>query len=220
MIRRSARHAPWRLRALKYLGRSAANVARPPRETLIAQHARGHSFLDVGCMWSVDGALCFAAEDAGATAVTGIDVMGETLAFQAERERRASKVRFVQGDLHDPATVAAAGPHDVVWCSGVIYHAPHPMLTLERLRELTDSTLLLATETIPEIRRRPRATVFAPAPGANPAHSEPFDPARGYVNWWWGLTPSAVLAMVEAAGFAVREQFRTEWHLTVVGTRR
>ncbi|MEJ7785327.1 MAG: class I SAM-dependent methyltransferase [Solirubrobacteraceae bacterium] len=192
----------------------------PPREELIAQHVAGRSFLDVGCMWSVDGALSFAAEDAGATAVTGLDVMGETPAFRTEHERRGSTVRFVQGDLHDEATIAAAGPHEVVWCSGVIYHAPHPVLTLERLRALTTRTLLLATETIPEIRRHPRATVFAPEPGSHPAHTEPFDPARGYVNWWWGLTPSAVLAMVEAAGFAVVEEHRTDWHLTVVGTPR
>lgn len=202
------------------MSRSSANVDRPPREELIARHARGRSFLDVGCMWSVDGALCFAAEDAGATAVTGMDVMGATPRFEAERERRGSEVRFVQADLHDPASVEAAGPHEVVWCSGVIYHAPHPILTLERLRALSTHTLLLATETIPEIRRHPRAAVFAPAPGSHPAHSELFDPAHGYASWWWGLTPSAVLAMVEAAGFEVVEQFRTDWHLTVVGTPR
>lgn len=202
------------------MGRRDTHVKQPPRESLIAEHARGRSFLDVGCMWSVDGALCFAAEEAGATAVTGVDVMGETERFRAERERRGSRVRFVQGDLHDPAVVAAAGPHDVVWCSGVIYHAPHPMLTLERLRELTTHTLLLATETIPELRRRPRAAIFAPEPSSHPTHTEAFDPAQGYGNWWWGLTPSATVAMVEAAGFAVRKQFRTKWHLTIVGARR
>lgn len=192
----------------------------PPREDLIAAHARGRSFLDVGCMWSVDGALCFAAHDAGATAVTGVDVMGATEAFTAANEQRGAPVRFVQGDLHDPETIEAAGPHDVVWCSGVIYHAPHPLLTLERLRALTTQTLLLATETIPEIRRHPRAVVFAPEPGSHPAHTAPFDPAQGYVGWWWGLTPSAVVAMVDAAGFEVTEQVRTRWHLTVVATPR
>lgn len=165
-------------------------------------------------MWSVDGALCFTAEEAGATAVTGVDVMAASERFEAERSRRGSRVAFVQGDLHDPAL--AVEPHDVVWCSGVIYHAPHPLLTLERLRALTRETLLLATETVPEVRRRPRAMLFAPEPGSHPAHTEPFDPARGYVNWYWGLTPSAVVALVEAAGFAVRAEHRTDWHLTLV----
>jgi 2-polyprenyl-3-methyl-5-hydroxy-6-metoxy-1,4-benzoquinol methylase len=190
----------------------------PPREDLIAEHAPGRSFLDVGCMWSVDGALCFAAEDAGASTVTGVDVMAASERFEAERERRGSAVAFVQGDLHDPALPVA--PHEVVWCSGLIYHAPHPLLSLERLRALTTGTLLLATETIPEVRRRPRSAVFAPEPGSHPAHTVAFDPAQGYGNWYWGLTPSAVVAMVEAAGFAVGEQYRTKWHLTVVGTPR
>ena len=171
-------------------------------------------------MWSVDGALCFAAQDAGAGAVTGIDVMGPTPRFAAERERRGAAVRFVQGDVHDAAVVAEVGVHDVVWCSGVLYHAPHPLLTLERLRALTGRTLLLATEVVREVRGRPRAAVFAPAPGSHPAHTEPFDPARGYVGWWWGLTPSAVLAMVEASGFAVAAEHRTRTHLTVVCTPR
>jgi hypothetical protein len=107
--------------------------------------------------------------------------------------------------------------HDVVWCSGVLYHAPHPILTLQRLRELTGQTLLLATETLPEVPGLRRAAVFAPAPGSHPAHTEPFDPRAGYGPWWWGLTPSAVIAMVQAAGFVVRETHRTPLHLTVVG---
>ena len=111
-------------------------------------------------------------------------------------------------------------PHEVVWCSGLIYHAPHPLLSLERLRALTGEALLLATETIPEVRRRPRTAIFAPDPGSHPAHTEAFDPAKGYGNWYWGLTPSAVVSLAEAAGFAAGEQFRTRWHLTVVLTPR
>jgi len=191
-------------------------AAQPPREELVRAHARGRTFLDAGCMWSVDGALCFAAEDAGATAVTGLDVMAPTPRFEREHARRGSSVRFVRGDLHDAAL--AIEPHDVVWCSGVLYHAPHPLLTLERLRALTRQRLLLATEVVREVRGRPRAALFAPDPGTHPAHTEAFNPARGYANWYWGLTPSAVLAMVAAAGFTVDEQVRTRWHLTVVGT--
>ena len=55
-------------------------------------------------------------------------------AFESERAHRGCRMRFIQGDLHDQAVMARVGPHDVVWCSGVIYHAPHPLLTLERLR--------------------------------------------------------------------------------------
>jgi len=94
------------------------------REAIVREYARGRSWLDVGCMWNIHGRLCFIAEEAGATAVTGVDVIGETPEFQAERTRRGSSVRVVQGDLHEPSVLAAAGSHDVVWCSGVLYHAP------------------------------------------------------------------------------------------------
>ena len=181
----------------------------PPREELVARFAPGRSFLDVGAMWSVDGAIAFAARDAGATRVTALDIMGPTPAFT----ERQGDVRFVQGDIHDPQTVAEAGVHDVVWCSGVIYHAPHPVLTLQRLREVTGQTLLLATETI---RRRGRTAVFDPDPRMHPALRERLDPQGGYRGWWWGLSPGAVIAMAEATGFRVLEDHKLRHHLTLV----
>lgn len=209
------------------LGRTLSAVARvrarmssatPPREALIARHVAGRSFVDVGCMWSVHGALCFAAEDAGAASVTGVDVMGPTARFSAELERRGSKVRFVQGDMHEPATIAQIGPQDVVWCSGVLYHAPHPLLTLERLRELTRGTLLLATETIAETPGRPDTCVIAPTTVEHP-NAEPADrPGAGYGPWYWGISPSALRTMLTLSGFAVVEEHRTPFHVTVVAT--
>jgi len=79
-----------------------------------------------------------------------MDIMGPTPQYEAEYARRGSNMRFVQGDLHDEVALAGLGEHDVVWCSGVLYHAPHPLLTLERLRSVTGETLILATETLPE----------------------------------------------------------------------
>jgi hypothetical protein len=207
------------------LGRSLTAVARlrarlgsaaPPREELIARHVAGRSFVDVGCMWTIDGALCFAAEDAGAAAVTGVDVMARSERFDAELRRRDSQVRFVQGDLHDPATVAAIGVHDVVWCSGVLYHAPHPLLTLEHLRALTGQTLLLATETVAETPGRRNTCVIAPDRDEHPNAEPPAGPGAGYGPWYWGISPSALRSMLMLSGFAVVEEFRTPFHVTVV----
>ncbi len=200
--------------------RQRLSRGEPPREAFVAEHAAGRSFADVGCMWQVDGGIAFAAEDAAATRVSGMDLMGRTPAFDAEHARRDSKVRFVQGDLHDEAALERLGVHDVVWCSGVLYHAPHPLLTLERLASVTGQTLLLATETLPERRFAKNVCVFAPEPGVHPTHTEPFDPARGYVNWYWGITPSALRAMLGATGFSVEEEHRTAFHATVVAHRR
>jgi trans-aconitate methyltransferase len=190
--------------------------ATPPREELIARHVKGRSFVDIGCMWTIHGALCFAAEDAGAARVTGVDVMGASDEFSAEQRRRSSKVRFVQGDVHDPATVAAIGRHDVVWCSGVLYHAPHPLLTLERLRELTGATLLLATETVAETPGRRGTIIVAPGADEHP-HAEPArGPNAGYGPWYWGIAPSALRTMLTLSGFQIVEEHRTPFHMTVV----
>lgn len=209
---------PAQARGLSAIARMRTRLgsAHPPREELIARHVSGRSFADVGCMWSVDGALCFAAEDAGATAVTGVDLMGETERFASERARRGSAVRFVQGDLHDPATVGGVGRHDVVWCSGVIYHAPHPLLTLQRLRELTTQTLLLATETIPETPGRPGTCVFAPMRADHPNAEPPRRGHSGYAPWYWGIAPSALRRMLSATGWEIAEEHATPLHLTVV----
>ena len=207
------------------LGRSLTAAARlrarigsatPPREELIARHVKGLSFVDVGCMWTIHGALCFAAEDAGAARVTGVDVMGASDEFTAELRRRDSKMRFVQGDVHDPATVATIGRHDVVWCSGVLYHAPHPLLTLERLRELTGRTLLLATETIAETPGRRGTIIIAPGSSEHP-HAEPArGPNAGYGPWYWGIAPSALRTMLTLTGFQIVEEHRTPLHVTIV----
>ncbi len=196
--------------------RSRVGSATPPREELIARHVAGRSFVDVGCMWTIHGALCFAAEDAGASSVTGVDVMAPTERFDAELRRRDSKVRFLQGDIHDPGTIAAIGRHDVVWCSGVLYHAPHPLLTLERLRDLTAQTLLLATETVPETPGRRGTCVIAPGPEEHPNAEPPAGPGAGYGPWYWGISPSALRSMLTLSGFNIVDEYRTPFHVTVV----
>ena len=176
------------------------------------RHAAGRTFCDVGCMWKVNGRIAFVAEEAGATAVTGVDVMAATPEFEAERARRSSSVRFVRGDLHDPATIADVGPHEVVWCSGVLYHAPNPVLTLQRLRELTTELLILQTMTLPELPGVRQGLVFYPGV-PNPRQYARWgeDAARSlrlpepgedpYAPWWWGISRSALAAMLRAARF-------------------
>jgi hypothetical protein len=221
---------PW-----SWLGRSRQRSVRrraAPREDLIRRFAAGRSFLDVGAMWSVHGALAFLAEESGASTVTAVDVMAPTREYEAEHRRRGSAVRFVRGDLHDETLVEAVGPHEVVWCSGLLYHAPHPLLTLERLRALTAETLILATETIPEVPGLSQACVFFPGlrdadravhAAARPhgvAHGihTPFPPGQGFSAWWWGMSRSAVRGMLTASGFRIDEEHGGPLHATFVAT--
>ena len=208
--------------ALSSLFRRRTGASRPdPRDLplrLIDRHAPGHTFFDVGCMWKIHGGYAFRAADAGAVRVVGVDVMAATPEFLARNAARARPIEFVQADVNDPALPARVGRADVVFCGGVLYHVPNPVLTLERLRALATGTLILSSMTIPE-RDLPQAAVYVPflpdagrrtlaARVAGPSKiglDTPFDGAVDYSNWFWLLTPSAIAAMLRTAGFAVLE---------------
>ncbi len=192
-------------------------------EELLRRHVEGRSFADIGAMWEMHGRMAFVGEEAGAGTVTAVDAMDPTPEYLAEHERRGSRVRFVQGDLHDPVTVEEIGAHDFVWCSGVIYHSPNPYLLIEHLRRITSRLLYLGTEIVPEVPGFDQACIFYPglsersrrAYGSahGSAHdaigvNSPFDdtPGLGYANYWWGITPSALRAMLATARFEIVEE--------------
>ncbi len=196
------------------LGPEIGNYHRLPE--YIRSLAPGRSFVDVGCMWGVNGEYAFLAEEAGATEVKGIDVFGPTPEFEAERAARGSRVEFVLGDATDPATIEQVGPTDVVFCAGVLYHHPSPFDLVLALRLMCRETLLLRSFTIPEMPGTRNMAVYWPhlpaserrmwqMPGLDcqMAISGPFDAADGYGNWFWGLTPSCVSGLLETAGFEV-----------------
>jgi hypothetical protein len=213
---------------------SAARLARRPRleldfperrRRLVAELAPGRSFVDVGGMWNAHGEIAFAAEEAGAERVVLFDAMDATPEFEAERERRDSSVAYVRGDLHDRAAIDALGAFDVVWCAGVVYHTPNPLLQLDHLRRLCGSRLLLGSHVIPEVPGLPGACVYYPAASDSERRSfrsahggddapgclgvtEPFDPAAGFGNYWFGITPSALRAMLDTAGFRILAEHR------------
>lgn len=203
------------------LARRRARGSVEGAEETIARYAPGKSFADVGCMWNIHGRLAFVAAGSGATEVVGVDYMEPTPEFLAEQERRERPIRFVQGDLHEERVRAEVGQVDVLFCSGVLYHSPDPMHTLETLRGLCRETLLLWTATIPEIPGVANGCVFYPgldersrtmydalwAGQHQTGISEPFEREQGYANWFWGFTPSALHSMVEAAGFRVERQW-------------
>jgi hypothetical protein len=198
---------------------------------LIRKHAPGRSFVDIGCMWGVNGAHAFAAEAAGAAGVKGVDVFGPTPEFEAEKKSRGSSVEFLLGDAGSPEMAARIGVVDVVFCAGVLYHHPSPFDLLVALRRICRETLILRTSTIPEIKGLPHAAVYFPglAPGDRQLwnlsslgllHQEgisnAFSPAEGYGNWFWGLTPSCLVALLQTAGFRVDYRATEPFAQTVV----
>jgi SAM-dependent methyltransferase len=200
---------------------------------LIHRHAPGHSFVDVGCMWIVNGDYAFAAEESGATIVKGVDVTAPTSEFQAKLAARNSSVQFILGDATQAETLENIGKMDVVFCAGVLYHHPSPFDLLVALRRICGKTLILRTCTIPEIRNLPNAAVYYPELSAESRAfwdlrtlgitpqagiTYPFAPDEGYGNWFWGLTPSCLKSLLKTAGFRVDWQYSEPFYQTLVCT--
>lgn len=184
----------------------------------IKQYAPGRTFVDIGCMWGVNGEYAFIAEEAGATAVIGVDVFGPTPEFQEKHKARKSSVEFLLGDAGDPHTIATVGVVDVILCAGVLYHHPSPFDLLVALRRMCRETLILRASSIPEISGFPNAAVYYPmlkskdrrlwnlsslGVGRQVGITDRFEAKEGYGNWFWGLTPSCISALLETAGFRV-----------------
>jgi hypothetical protein len=202
-------------------------LRRRPRidyPSIVRQYAPGRSFADVGCMWNVHGEIAFLAEEAGATSVTGVDVMKRSEEFDRKHRERSSQVRFVKGDLHKPSTVEEVGVHDVVWSTGVIYHTPHPLHLIQHLRAMTGEYLIVGSATMPEVPGLTQALVFYPGlderdralharhvAGHTPGVTTPFDRSKYFGNWWFGITPSAMRAMVENVGLTVVETHQDDF---------
>ena len=127
--------------------REAARRASTPRGALVRRHRR-----------DVAGRRRDRVRraEAGATSVTGDRQLDAADGHARSSARRP--VRFVQ---RRPARrrrrSTRSASHDVVWCSGVLYHAPHPLLTLERLRSITGADARARQRTIPRSSRFPQA---------------------------------------------------------------
>jgi hypothetical protein len=214
---------------------AAALLKRPPYQdrlrAVIARHAPRRTFIDVGCMWNVDGAYAFWALENGASEVTGLDVRDPTEACNAENLRRGSRVRFVTGDINDPTLAERLGAFDVVFCSGVLYHMPDPHQTLVRLRDICTRFLILGSAVIPELSV-PQGAVFYPyiperhrrrlayrTPTTKVGLDTPYRPEWDYSNYYWGLTVSCIEAMVRVVGFVPRERYTWRHALCLVCER-
>ncbi|MFL6240160.1 MAG: class I SAM-dependent methyltransferase [Actinomycetes bacterium] len=193
-------------------------------EDFVREYAAGRSFADIGGMYNIHGAISFLAEESGATDVTLVDVL-KPPAFDDKHRERSSKVRFVHGSADDPEVLAEVGPHDVVWCWGVLYHHPNPYQLLAALRTICTGTLLLETLTIPDNPAVPNTAVYYPYSGERghqlwTTHkgasrqygiTEEIVPHLEYVNNFWGLSPSCVRSLLNTAGFTVESWGSRPW---------
>jgi len=184
---------------------------------LVKKYVSGKTFADIGALWGVDGLNSFIAEESGATRSVAVDIYPASKKFIEEKNRKNSKVEFVQGDINMTSTTNQIGVCDVVLCSGVLYHTPDPVHLLTRLRSITKEILILNTSSIPEIPGIKNVSVFYPfldskqrkiwnrGIGSQKSITGPYEPEEGYGNWFWGMTPSAIESMLKCTGFEAIE---------------
>lgn len=197
----------------------------------IRAYAPGCSFVDIGCMWGVNGEHAFLAEESGATVVKAVDVFGPTPEFNEKKKARNSAVEFILGDGSHPETIARVGEMDVVFCAGVLYHHPSPFDLLVSLRRMCKRILIIRTSTIPEINGLGNAAVYFPMLGQKERElwnlsglglgrqvgiTDGFEPREGYGNWFWGMTPSCLISLLETAGFRLLERATEAFAQTVI----
>jgi hypothetical protein len=232
----------WKVRLMKNLrfnllwrwwetwrGRNVGNYAY--LSNYIRQYAPGHSFADIGCMWGVNGEYSFIAEEAGATEIKAVDVFGPTPEFEGKKRERKSAVEFILGDVSNLDTITRIGVMDVVFCAGVLYHHPSPFDLLVALRRICRKTLILRTWTILEIRGLPNAAIYFPMLDATSRRlwdmsklgtpkqlgiTEAFQKDQGYGNFFWGLSPSCLISLLETAGFRINYQYKEPFAHTVI----
>jgi tRNA (mo5U34)-methyltransferase len=155
--------------------------------------------LDVG---SAEGFFAFEAERRGAAEVIAYDFDPECIKRLAIcTEALGSKVDGRVGEVYD-LRASILGTFDLVMCFGLLYHLRHPLLALERLRELTSGTLLLQTTTtaIRTMDDVPFAEFRRDGVWSGPQHSIS-DPTV-----YWKPNPLCVRQMLEHVGFESVEQ--------------
>lgn len=126
-----------------------------PKDRWIADCVRDKSFMDVGGLWGTRNEKVSVALAAGARSATMADIAPFDHALWKDFDAWCAE-RGVHGygrahlDIIEPPDDCAALRHDVVHCSGIIYHVPDPYRMLANLRKLTREILILTSMVVPE----------------------------------------------------------------------
>jgi tRNA (mo5U34)-methyltransferase len=153
----------------------------------LADRLDGQRVLDVG---SWDGYFAFEMERRGADVLATDHFCwdgpgwGTKDGFLLAHRARGSSVRHLDIDPLDLTPEAVGGTYDIVLCLGVLYHLRDPMMTLQRLRSVTGSLLVLETEVSMLLTRRPVAAFF-PGTELNEARRSACCAPRGSAPCRW-----------------------------------
>lgn len=120
----------------------ASNVAFLMDQGNVPASLHGLSVLDVG---TSNGGCAFEAERRGASRVVAVDIYPpDRFGFSDLKRLCDSKVEFLQATVYElPERLNEQ--FDLVFFFGVLYHLRHPLLALDRLRDVTKRQVLIET---------------------------------------------------------------------------
>jgi tRNA (mo5U34)-methyltransferase len=156
----------------------------------------GKSVLDIG---AYDGYFSFEAERRGASRVLAYDHLPpDQSGFNVARKFLNSKVEHLVGSVYD-LTPEKVGTFDIVLFLGVIYHLRSPLLALERIHSVCNSSLYLESQILPGAPPgEPTIARFFPS---NELNNDPTN--------WWAPTRPCLEAWISSHGF--EPVFLAEW---------
>jgi len=104
----------------------------------------GMRVLDVGTR---DGFFAFACEQRGAEVIAIDHAAPQLTGFPTAKRILGAKTDYQQANVYD-LTAKSFGFFDTILCLGVVYHLRHPLLCLDRLRDLAKSGATLLVESL------------------------------------------------------------------------
>lgn len=180
----------------------------------VPKSLEGKTVLDIGA-W--DGAWSFEAKRRGASRVLATDKFiwegggwGERGSFDVARDALGLDIEDMIIDVME-LSKQRVGQFDVVFFFGVLYHMRHPMLALEKVRDVTVPGGLAIVETHCDM-----LDLEVPALGFYPGRE-----LQGDASNWFGPNPAALIGMLKAVGFedVTLTSLHPEWKRMTVHAR-
>jgi 2-polyprenyl-3-methyl-5-hydroxy-6-metoxy-1,4-benzoquinol methylase len=218
---------------MKFTIKKSIGQVQPCADSWIKSNVQGKSFLDIGPVWETINEKLSVAYHAGASRVTALDLFPQDHEYWAALHVRLKNLN-VEYDFTSGNIIDYSGPSfDCVYCSGVIYHCPNPILFLKKLRSLTKETLILKSTIVPDRIENACGTIKLPSGGliyipalekkdkkviveywkeflGNRPSGGLLDQvaftADNHWNWWWLFTPNTLQSMCVTAGFTIIEK--------------
>ena len=207
------------------------------RDKLIASAVKGRSFVDVGPLWLTQHEKLSVANQYGASSIAALDQFPKSSEWW---KKLRDKLDFPYDEI-SVDLMEYKGSFDVVYCSGVLYHAPCPLTTLQKLYSMTDEVLILTTIYTEDVLESPFGCLEIPSSGmlflpaltslefsivkhvmsdTTPPQvwgvTEHVPPERWQYNswyWWWLFTMNCVEAMIKVVNFRITQKIVQPGHM-------